>query len=196
MAANAIIFDLDGTIWDSLPWYAKLLAGRNQRRELPLLARLQRGESVVTLASLAGISRSHLATKCLDETSSLQIYSGVRKTLQDLTARGTAMGVVTSLSGPIALAMLNGTGLAKFFSVVVHPGNCRASKSSGIPIRQALRELGLDPGSNIYNVGDRDEDARGATAGGVSFAWASYGYGGESPLGCVVIDRFEDILLL
>lgn len=194
MAAGAILFDLDGTLWDSLPWYATILSEGDADRLNRLLVRLRTGASVVTLASEQGLNKGHLVRRCRNDAGALKLFPSVKGTLRELWRRGVPMGVVTSLSGDIATAMLEGADLMPFFPVIVHPGNCRSGKASGIPLGRALRRLDIAPSENVFYVGDREDDAAGARACGVSFAWASFGYGGKPRGKCTVLQEFKEVL--
>ena len=195
MDLSAALLDLDGTIWDSYPWYAELLAREGRAQSRQVLSRLQSGHSIVSIVHDAGISRSRFSRLCEESASDLPVYPGVRDTLAALAARGVMLGVVTSLPGRLAEPMLRGAGLAAHFAAVVHAGNCRARKPSAGPILKALEFLGIETTSNVFYVGDRQIDARAASSAGVSFAWAAYGYEGEPPDRLdVTLNRFSDLL--
>jgi len=107
------------------------------------------------------------------------------------------MGVVTSLPGWLAELLISERGLRQYFDAFVHAGNCRSRKPHPTPILAALRMLGPEPGHSMFYVGDSELDAQAASAAGVSFAWASYGYGAVKPKNAVkVLHLFEDVLLL
>ena len=195
MDLSAALLDLDGTVWDSYPWYAELLAREGRAQSQQVLTRLQSGHSIVNIAHDAGISRSRFSQLCEESAPDLPLYPGVRDTLAVLAARGVMLGVVTSLSGRLAEPMLKGAGLAAHFAAVVHAGNCRARKPSAGPILKALEFLGIEAASTVFYVGDRHIDARAASSAGVSFAWAAYGYEAERPDGLdVTLNRFSDLL--
>jgi len=77
-----------------------------------------------------------------------------------------------------------------FFLIIVHPGNCRSRKRSGTPFRCALAQLEIAPSKDVFCVGDTEDDAAGALFCGVSFAWASFGYGIKPNFDCIV---FQDL---
>jgi phosphoglycolate phosphatase-like HAD superfamily hydrolase len=88
---------LDGTLWDSLPWYATIMSDGDASRFESLLEQLRSGASVVTLAGRRGLTKQQLARRCRKEAESLNLFPSVRETLCKLAVRGIPMGVVTSL---------------------------------------------------------------------------------------------------
>ena len=194
MAAAAILFDLDGTIWDSVPWYAAVLSGGEAARMAELEQRLLRGSSVITLGGQRGFTKGALVRECRRRIGELELFPGVRDTLAVLGARAVPMGVVTSLSGDLAMAMIDGAGLSHRFQAVIHPGNCRSGKASGVPLFRALGDMGVSASPDVVYVGDRQDDAKCARAGGVSFAWASYGYGSQPDGDATILRKFEEVL--
>jgi len=148
------------------------------------------------MAARRGVSKASLVRKCRECIDDLELYAGVRKTLEILNDKRVPMGVVTSLSGDLAMLMLEGTGIRPYFRTVIHPGNCRSSKASGLPLRRALDDLRIAPSPKVLYIGDREDDAACACACGVSFAWASYGYGLQPPKTSVLLSKFGEVLAL
>ena len=97
MAASAILFDLDGTIWDSYPCYAIALHKRLSVTANNVMARLRGGENAIRLARQCGLSDTNFSALCRNSFEHLQLYPDVRETLALLRERETQMGMVTSL---------------------------------------------------------------------------------------------------
>lgn len=194
MAWEAFVFDLDGTLWDSLPWYASLIGGGNEQQANRALERLTDGASIITLASGAGLSKALLARQCHSRISELRVYPCVSQTLKRLRQRGHKLGIVTSLSGDVATAMLRALAFTEYFGTVIHPGCCRSRKVTGIPLRRALDQMGvIEPLHAVY-VGDREDDALCARNAGVEFCWASYGYGHRPKGQFRVVKEFREVV--
>lgn len=197
MVASAFLFDVDGTLWDSYPFYAGLLASAGAVDAGQALVWLRQGYGVVRLARALGIGRTRLFGLTEADAHRVTLYPGVAAGLGALASRATLMAVVTSLPGPMVEAMLAATGVAHRFGAVVHAGNCRSVKPSPCPILAALRGLGLTPGANDWYVGDLTTDAESASEAGFSFAWAPYGYGAARPPGArAVLNAFLDVVAL
>jgi phosphoglycolate phosphatase len=193
MAARALLFDLDGTVWDSFPWYARALAGASAASYAQVLDELRRGASIVRLLARHGVRETELRRP----SEALRLYPGVRNTLDTLTGLGVALAAVTNLPGRIVMPMLDATGLSASVSVVIHAGNCRPLKPHPRPILAAIDQLGMTRRDPIYYIGDLPADAEAAARAGVPFAWASYGYGKERPSAArVTLLRFADVLAL
>jgi phosphoglycolate phosphatase len=115
--------------------------------------------------------------------------------LEELTARGVPTAAVTSLPGRIAEPLLGGLQLAAFFRDVVHASNCASRKPRPGPLLAALQRLGIAPDQNVYYVGDRKDDSAAATAAGIRFAWASYGYGDGCPEASAIrLNSIDEVL--
>jgi HAD superfamily hydrolase (TIGR01662 family) len=195
MATKAILFDLDGTIWESYSWYARILSERAGGSTARRIEQLRAGHSVVSMCNACGLSSSIFRSLCVASAKSLPLYPDVIQCLDELNRRGHPLGVVTSLSGRLADPLLRELGLAEKFGMVVHAGNCRYRKPSPEPLLMALQAIGGEP-SNSWYVGDKSSDSDTAAAAGVRFAWASYGYGDSCPDGAVVLRHFRDVLFL
>lgn len=196
MASTALIFDLDGTIWDSRRFYAKAIsiAGGDFHRSM---RGLTDGLPAAQLLREAGISPPKFTKLVTSNKDDLPLYPGVRNVLSQLKVSGVPLGIVTSLPGWIASPMLGVTGLCQIFCTVVDWGRCRSPKPSPKPLLLALEDLNVIPSNNTWYIGDSISDGQAAKAAQVSFAWASYGYGPEK---FDNVDRvlcsFSDILLL
>ena len=182
MAARVVLLDLDGTVWDSYPWYGSVLERAGLVAAGDAEAALRRGRSIIRLGTDLGVSRSRLLRIIGDASQPVPLYSGVQASLARLADRGAKLGVVTSLSGAVALPMLVNAGIRSFFRTVVHPGVCRVYKPSARPILVALEALGESASLSVVYVGDQDADAAAARNAGIRFAWASFGYGTRTPL--------------
>jgi HAD superfamily hydrolase (TIGR01549 family) len=191
MAASAILFDLDGTIWDSYPCYATALRKRIGGTVNSIVARLRGGENAIGLARQCGLTNANFSTLCRNSFEHLQLYPNVRETLVLLSERETQLGVVTSLPQWLGQNLLNEFGLTRYFVTTQY--NSKKPSPSGI--LKALNEL--DSLDSVYYVGDSPVDAQAASRAGVLFAWSSYGYYDESPTDVdVVLETFSDLLRL
>lgn len=193
MVAQAILFDLDGTLWDSYPVYAEVLA-RDQAHGIELLARLRSGENVFALAREIGFAGGRFKKRCVSSAKGLTLFDDVADVLEKLYKRGTPLGVVTSLPGTLAIPILRFHAIETLFGTIVHAGNCRYRKPSPKPLVFACEELGIAAGGDVFYVGDQPSDAESAINAGMSFAWASYGYGQGKPDNTArVLNRFVEV---
>ena len=197
MAPTALLFDVDCTLWDSPTWYSDTVGDLANIRPDTVFHRLLRGDSIVSIIAEYGISRSRFIRGCLSHSNAPVFYPHVRGTLEELLSKGMPMGVVTRLPGTIVDPLLEGDGIARWFKVVVHAGNCRARKPNPECIYAALGPLGVAASDRVYYIGDSAVDAVTARNAGISFAWVSYAYERDCPEGSRrVIDDFKELARL
>jgi HAD superfamily hydrolase (TIGR01509 family) len=181
MAPRALIFDLDGTIWDSIPWFAHLIEAQGGPAANLSEQQLRLGNSIVAILNQCRLSRSPFMRFAITSISSLTLYPGIGDVLKVLTSKKEHLAVFTSLPGSISMPMLSALGIGRYFGAVIHAGNCRQGKPNPAGILAALGTFGLNAGPHTYFIGDRDVDSKTAQNAGVSFAWASYGYQPDRP---------------
>ena len=193
MAARAFLFDLDGTLWRGHEWYAFVLTEVAGVDKVKTLNRLAKGENLFQLAREAGLSRSKLIRACHSRVNSLMMYDGVLSSLQQLLEVGYKLGIVTSLPESIAGPALAELGIKRFFGV----RKFTARKPNPKSLLAALADLGQSAETRHCYVGDTCSDALCAARAGITFAWASYGYGMVKPPGKIqVLQQFADVVAL
>lgn len=195
----AFLFDLDGTLADTLP---DLAASTNHVRALyglppvdDALVRRFVGDGARTLLrrSLAGIDRpltealldeafaryvAHHAEQCTQLTVA---YPGVRACLAALRERGHALAVVTNKPERFAVPVVAHVGLADLLPVVVGGDTLPQKKPDPAPLRHALEQLD-HPTAGAVMVGDGLQDLRAAKALGIGTIACLYGYGDPDEL--------------
>jgi phosphoglycolate phosphatase len=196
---EAIAFDLDGTLLDTVPDIAAACAKMMRRQGLPELplADIRRfvgqgtGELVKRcLASIgmpadeAGLARV-LADfrKAYEEENGLrtQIFPGVQEGLEKFAASGLPMVVATNKPAQFSEPLLAQTGLARFFRFAVCGDTTPYKKPHPEPLLYACRRLDIAPESLLL-VGDSINDARAARAAGARVALVTYGYADDAPV--------------
>lgn len=194
MARAPFLFDLDGTLCDSRPWYAQVLGACGARRT-DALRQLQEGSTPFGLAEALGISRGRFMDSCAEAIEGLPLFPGVTETLETLVTREVPLGLVTNLAPRLVNLVLEGHHLQDFFRTVVPGRRGVPPKPHPASLRRALRHLDVRPSEEIFYAGDTDDDGRAACAAGISFAWVSYGYGTERPASAAAtLHRFADVL--
>lgn len=185
-----IIFDLDGTLVDSLPGIeasarhavGKCLPGISlpQIRELigppikTIFARLWPERDREEIDALVAEFRRHYDSEgCLLS----QLYPGVRDTLSRLRDAGVTMFVLTNKLSLSAGIILENAGIRPFFLDVMFPDSVEPHygiKSEGAAILQVRHHL--VPERTVL-MGDGVDDLEAAAACGFIFVAAVYGYG-------------------
>jgi phosphoglycolate phosphatase len=187
-----LVFDLDGTLVDSLPGIeASLraaLAARHPDRELAegslrplvgpqlplMLAALWPDLRAAEIAALAAAyRRDYLAGNCANTAA----FPGVTDLLAEFHRAGATLFLLTNKPRVMTQMILSRQGWTGLFREIGCPDDERhpfADKAAGAV---ALRERhALAPASTLL-VGDALDDAQAAAAAGFAFVRAAYGYG-------------------
>jgi HAD superfamily hydrolase (TIGR01549 family) len=178
MAGRTLLVDLDGTVWDSAPWFADLASPSDRVGADEITIGLRTSNAGMNAAKLIdqSIGKARFARACREQGSSLHLYDGCTDVLDRLSADGVELGVVTSLPGWMAKPMLAVAGIDDLFAYVQCAQRGVPAKPNPIGLRLAMSALGSDPRDTTY-VGDALTDAGAARAADVAFIWASWGYG-------------------
>jgi pyrophosphatase PpaX len=165
--ATAVLFDLDGTLIDSIelilnsakhafvgrdghvPSDAEWLTGVG----IPLTTmfrRYARDDSEIE-ALIARYREYQLA----NHDRLVRCYESVVETVDALKQRGHPLGIVTSKTGWLARRGLDHVGLTSYFDVIVGCDSCDRHKPDPGPVLFALEKLGYSPDEAVF-VGARD----------------------------------------
>jgi phosphoglycolate phosphatase len=209
MAVRLIIFDLDGTLIDSV---GDICAAVNYALEphgiSPVTVEETKAsvgegvsnliEKVLTLKGAISLDREELTKRVLEYYSAHLVaktapYPGVRETLEHLGAcrKAVISNKLTNLAGKILEAL----DLLKYFEVVAGSDSSPERKPSPVPIRRVLSLLDVPP-QEAAIVGDSVYDMAAGRAAGVKTVAVTYGYGtpGFSDGSDFIIDRFSQLV--
>lgn len=190
MRYRNLIFDLDGTLVDSLGGIEAstrhALAGCIPGRALPplrdlvgppiaqMFARAWPDLRPQEIERLVTYFRQHYdAEGCLAS----ELYPGVRETLRELADRGAQMFVLTNKPRHASTVILEHLGIASHFVALVSPDSqepALRAKAEGAQLLEV--KYALDPASTMV-IGDGLDDEQAANACGFAFLVAAYGYG-------------------
>ncbi len=187
---TAILFDLDGTLVDSLPgieaslrWaVAQCLPGRTlgQIRDFigpPLPVMLSRFWPDLAPEELAHVVETFRAFYDEEGCQQSLLFAGVAGTLAKLEEHGVVLFVLTNKRAAPTRTILELTEILDRFRAVVSPDSQTPSHSSKPAGALALQqEYALAPEKTIV-VGDGVDDAEAALQCGFRFVAAEYGYG-------------------
>ena len=191
MFAN-LIFDLDGTLIDSLPGIEgslrAALAVCHLTRTLPhgalrplvgpplakIIASLWPDLADDEIVSLVVAYRTHyLAENCAVTPA----FDGVAATLRHFRASGRRLFVLTNKPGAQTHLVLDRLGWRDWFVEISCPDDAAHPFTSKPDGALALRQRhALDPAATLL-IGDAEDDARAAEQAGFAFVGAGYGYG-------------------
>jgi len=188
--AQAVLFDLDGTLIDSAPDLGFAADQMRVRRGLPSLPldayRPMAGAGARGMIGVAfGYAPDHpefeaLRQEFLDNyqacmTQRTRAFDHVETLLSALHSAGRRWGVVTNKSERFALPLTAGMPLFQTAGAVVGGDTTPHSKPHPEPLLEAARRLGLAPETCIY-VGDDERDIQAGKAAGMPTVAALYGY--------------------
>ncbi len=189
---GTIIFDLDGTLVDSVPDLAGSLDMLMAEMELaPIgvdLARRLIGHGIPNLVRRALTERGvewqeesgQAAIKRFTEIYGSRValetrpYADVVTVLTALQAEGWKMGVCTNKMERFARAVVNDLGLAPFFEIVAGPDTFKIGKPDPRHLTETAKATG-GPAPLLY-VGDSEVDIATGVAAGVPVIALTYGY--------------------
>jgi phosphoglycolate phosphatase len=192
-----LLFDLDGTLVDSVPDLADAVDATLLQMQLPPAGQeavrmwVGNGASMLLRRALAAATRclpqqvpenllqtgldtffGHYEKHCCRATV---VYPGVTQALVGLRERGIAMACVTNKPGRFTDRLLRHYGLQQFFPVVLSGDSLAQKKPDPAPLLVAIQSLGLTP-PECAMVGDSGADVDAARNAGIPVIVVSYGY--------------------
>lgn len=200
-----LIFDLDGTLWDSSVSVAEswnILISKETGRDRGLTAddiRRNMGKTMDQIADdlfgdLPEDERYALARKCeVFENGYItehggDLFDGVRETLAELFGIGIRMAVVSNCQEGYIKAFMESMDMAKYFADYEEWGRTGLLKADNI--RLVMERNGCDKA--VY-VGDIQKDCDAAHEAGIPCICAAYGFG-EIADAEGRIEKFTDLL--
>jgi len=197
-----VIFDLDGTLADSLPWFLRNVNGvadkfsfrRVAEEDIEVLRGLGSREILgrleVPLWKLPRIAR-HMRRLKAEHLAGIALFQGVDTMLQALADSGVCMALVSSDSEANARRQLGEA--AALFSWF----DCGASLfGKAAKIRRILKRSGVGAAQAIA-IGDEVRDIEAARAAGIACGAVTWGYATPEALRALrpdlVFERMEDI---
>jgi HAD superfamily hydrolase (TIGR01509 family) len=176
------MFDLDGTLVDSMDCYYAVFVDAFGQMGLPvihkpeLMALMRHGRNILEVLIPEDLpDRAAVTDRCRtmfremwDQRSltDIALHPNVGPTLHELRGRGLTIGLATAARGPWIQHVLEANGVAGCFGAVVTAADARARKPAPDLLLECLRRLGSQPRSAMY-VGDSPIDVLAAKAAGV-----------------------------
>ena len=183
-ATTAVVFDLDGTLIDSI---GLIVASFRHAAEVVLERVLTEDEAVARWGEPLQLRAAHLAPGRADEFIAAYTafydanhdrlcrpFTGVPEMLAALAARGVRLGVATSKRRRSTMQALERCGLARWIGAAISAEDVPVPKPAADPVLAALARLGAAP-ADAWMVGDGVFDVEAARRAGVRSVAALWG---------------------
>lgn len=206
---DAVVFDLDGTLIDSVPDVRNALnVMLSQRDRRPLSVdevRLTVGEGARVMldrvfaatggpeTDFDGALADYLAAYSARPVMDTVVYAGAVAALQRLAAAGTRLAICTNKPSGVTTLVLEALGLTSLFSAIVGGDSLPFRKPDPRHVLETLRMMDITPERAAY-VGDSETDVVAAKGAGLPVVAVTFGYAHHDVenLGAdVLIDHFD-----
>ncbi len=212
----AIVFDLDGTLVDSLPDMLRAMNAFLARLGRPdvtledvkgwvgdgakeLVRRGLEASGGIPDQPLADLVRQYIDCYRGNAAHDTKPYPGVMETLHRLKQAGHRLAVCTNKPQALSDEVIEGLGMTGLFEAVIGGDAVPAKKPDAGHLRAALEAMGAYRAGEELRavmVGDSINDVLAARGVGIPVVAVSFGYGRIEPrnLGAdVLIDNFADL---
>ncbi len=188
MRYKLVIFDFDGTLADTFPWFASVInviADKFKVKKIDSsdLEKIRGFHANKILKYLdvplwkMPLIENQLRVRMAEDIQQIRIFTGIENLLKNLAGRGVILAIVTSNSyknvyqvlGPENAAFIN------YYECGVSLFGKRAK------IRKILRKSGIKPSDTIY-IGDEMRDGEAAQKANIAFGAVTWGYNTEESL--------------
>lgn len=188
MSKRGFLFDLDGTLVDTVKDFAEVINGLRHSQQLPpliarqLLPLVNAGAAAMTEASF-DISEQHpdfgrYKQQFLDSYEAelgkhAHVYMGLVPLLQQIDHNGFSWGIVTNKPRRFAEQLVNRLNLPA--AVLICGDDTSRSKPAPDALLLASAKLGIDP-TQLGYCGDHQRDIEAGKKAGMYTIGATYGY--------------------
>ncbi|MHB1125406.1 MAG: HAD family hydrolase [Bacillota bacterium] len=180
---STVLFDLDGTLADSLP-----LIERSYRQVFQVMGLDWNQKDVMRmiglpLKTIAGdfagkdveeFIKTYQHVYHRDHDLYMSLYPGTAETLELLQQKGMRLGIVTSKGKPGTMRTLDFAGMSRWLDVVITADDVVRHKPEPDPILKALEILGATQEETVY-VGDSVFDLVAGQRAGVKIVGVTWG---------------------
>ena len=210
-----VLFDLDGTLLDSVPDLALAVDRMLTAMRMPEAGEdrvrnwVGNGAQMLVKRALVGLdspvgSEPELAlfdrafplflqhySACCSEKS--QLYSGAIELLTALQSAQVGMGLITNKPISFTETLMDDFGLNSYFSIILGGDSLAEKKPHPLPLLYAMEKAGVGPDKTLM-VGDSRSDIEAAQAAGCKVVAVTYGYNHGEPVARYAPDLIVDNL--
>lgn len=213
-----LIFDLDGTLIDSVPDLTTALNCMAKRLNLDSFdedtVRTWVGNGASILVKRA-LSRSKDISNSINEEyfnealeiffecyqanlcKKTKLFEGVLETLETLKKRGYKMSIVTNKPSKFTTPIIKELDIKRYFDVVIGADDLPLKKPDPMPLIEAIKRVNSTNEASVM-VGDSKNDILAAKSAEVTSVGVTYGYNYDTPISeynpDIVIDDIRELL--
>jgi phosphoglycolate phosphatase len=195
MTISAVLFDLDGTLVDSLqdltdavnhmlsgfgrpaltPSEVQQLVGKGARNLIQRALATDSPDDIESgLATFTEFNATHIADKsCL--------YPGAQNLLQQLAADGIRLAVVSNKNESLSRLILKALDVDAYFDCIAGGDSFAEMKPSPLPLLRVIEGLNCIPAQAVM-VGDSINDIQAGNLAGIVTIGCTWGYGSSEEL--------------
>jgi len=211
-----VMFDLDGTLIDSVPDLAAAVDQMLIQLNRPTAGAEQvrtwvgNGVRVLVRRALAGnIDHSAVSDEETEQALAIfmelyadnhalsKLYPGVRETLKWLKSQGIEMALITNKPERFVGPLLDEMRIGRYFRWIIGGDTLPQQKPDPAALNVVMQMAEVSPGEAVF-VGDSRSDVHAAKAAGVVCVALSYGYNHGRPIAeeepALVIDDLRELL--
>jgi len=213
---TAVLFDLDGTILDSIHIYYQIIEIVFNRLDFPMPSRDRLREAAKNgdfewgsvFPKKTPQEKDHLIKKTREIIAEIypnlfrnqvKLIPDAKKALQAMVQKGIRMGIVTSTprqSMAVKLPTLVDSGIDKLLEFIIHAEDAPRKKPAPDPLIKGCKSLGVLPRDCMY-VGDARIDIQAGKAAGMKTVGVLTGFDDHKALSRenpdAVIDSIADL---
>ena len=207
MKYESLIFDIDGTLWDSR---AKVAEGYNIQLEreglshlfvtaedlLPLFGKVMTDIADAILETIPGPERYEIMDRCMKTENDYLFtqecdfgYPLVKETIAELS-KSHRLFIVSNAQCGYPELCIEKLGLTPYIQGHMCFGDTGTSK--GITIRRLMEKHNI---TDCAYIGDTQGDYEATVEAGIPFIWCSFGFGTPDDY-VAKVEKFEDLLNL
>ncbi|MDA8430971.1 MAG: HAD-IIIA family hydrolase [Geobacteraceae bacterium] len=195
MTIGAVLFDLDGTLVDSLedltdavnymladvgqaalgPSEVRQLVGKGARNLVQRALATNSAEALNRgLAAFTEFNTLHITDKS-------RLYPGVLKLLQQLAADGIRMAVISNKNEALSRLILKALEIDTYFDMIAGGDTFAEMKPSPLPLRRVIATFNCSA-RDVVMVGDSINDIQAGNLAGIATIGCTWGYGSRREL--------------
>ena len=196
MTIAVVLFDLDGTLVDSLDDLTDavnhMLAGFRRQQLAPLQVRKLVGKGARNLVQRALATDSpeeiNQGLAAFTEFNALHIadksrlYPGARELLKQLATDSIRLAVISNKQEALSRLILKTLEVDAFFDIIAGGDTFPEMKPSPLPLERVIDAFSCSPARAVM-VGDSINDIQAGNRAGITTIGCRWGYGGIEELG-------------